>query len=159
MNQQVEKIKWQIFSLIVLEFFIIVIYGFIFKANVIFPLVIVILEGVIVYYLINIFRNELNNFNHSVKEYLGKRYRDIFLYGEVGIVMYNDNYVITFMSDLFTDRNIDRVGKKILSWLPEVDDLISGRSESARISLDEHLYEVTRKDDDCLLYTSPSPRD
>ena len=153
MNQQVEKIKWQIFSLIVLEFFIIVIYGFIFKANVIFPLVIVILEGVIVYYLINIFRNELNNFNHSVKEYLGKRYRDIFLYGEVGIVMYNDNYVITFMSDLFTDRNIDRVGTKILSWLPEVDDLISGRSESARISLDEHLYEVTRKDDEaCLLF-------
>lgn len=149
--QQIDRLKWQIFSLIVLQAFVLVVLYFFFDMIVIVPMIITIIEGLIVYYVIYFCKKEMENYSHGVENYLGNSYREIFGFGQIGIVMYDENYVVTFMSELFNDSNIDRVGKKILSWLPEVDELISGKSETAKIMLDNRLYEVKRKDDDAVL--------
>lgn len=149
--QQVDKLKWQIFSIIVLQFFILIVLYFFFDITVVVPLIITIIEGLIVYYIIYFCKKEIDNYSHGVENYLGSSYNDIFNFGQVGIVMYDENYVVTFMSELFKDSSIDRVGKKILSWLPEVDELISGKSESVKVMLDNRLYEVKRKDEETVL--------
>lgn len=149
--QQIDKLKWQIFSIIVLQFFILIVLYFFFDITVVVPLIITIIEGLIVYYIIYFCKKEIDNYSHGVENYLGSSYNDIFNFGQVGIVMYDENYVVTFMSELFKDSSIDRVGKKILSWLPEVDELISGKSESVKVMLDNRLYEVKRKDEETVL--------
>ena len=149
--QQIDKLKWQIFSIIVLQFFILIVLYFFFDITVVVPLIITIIEGLIVYYIIYFCKKEIDNYSHGVENYLGSSYNDIFDFGQVGIVMYDENYVVTFMSELFKDSSIDRVGKKILSWLPEVDELISGKSESVKVMLDNRLYEVKRKDEETVL--------
>ena len=149
--QQIDKLKWQIFSIIVLQFFILIVLYFFFDITVVVPLIITIIEGLIVYYIIYFCKKEIDNYSHGVENYLGSSYNDIFNFGQVGIVMYDENYVVTFMSELFKDSSIDRIGKKILSWLPEVDELISGKSESVKVMLDNRLYEVKRKDEETVL--------
>ena len=149
--QQIDKLKWQIFSIIVLQFFILIVLYFFFDITVVVPLIITIIEGLIVYYIIYFCKKEIDNYSHGVENYLGSSYNDIFDFGQVGIVMYDENYVVTFMSELFKDSSIDRIGKKILSWLPEVDELISGKSESVKVMLDNRLYEVKRKDEETVL--------
>ena len=149
--QQIDKLKWQIFSIIVLQFFVLIVLYFFFDMVVVIPLIITIIEGLIVYYIIYYCKKEIDNYSHGVENYLGSSYNDIFNFGQVGIVMYDENYVVTFMSELFKDSSIDRIGKKILSWLPEVDELISGKSESVKVMLDNHLYEVKRKDEETVL--------
>lgn len=151
MLQNLDKFKWQVFGLIVIQFAIMIVVNVFLKINVFIPLVITVIEGVLFYFVVEMFKSQLNKYNHSVKNYLGSSYRDVFLYGKIGIVIYDENFVVTFMSDLFSKDNIDRVGQKVLAWLPEVDELISGKSDSVRIMLDNSLYEVTRVDNETML--------
>ena len=68
------------------------------------------------------------------------------------MVIYDDSYVITWMSDLFQARGIDRIGKKVLTWLPEADDLISGKAETVTVQLDDRVYEIKRNEDAPILF-------
>ncbi len=88
----------------------------------------------------------------GVREILGNTAKEAYLYGGIGMVAYDDNHVITWMSDLFYNRGINRVGKKVLVWIPEAEALIHGDSDTAEVQLDEKIYEVTKKEDEPVLF-------
>ena len=88
----------------------------------------------------------------GVREILGNTAKDAYLYGGIGMVAYDDNHVITWMSDLFYNRGINRVGKKVLVWIPEAESLIHGDSDTAEVQLDEKIYEITKKEDEPVLF-------
>ena len=83
---------------------------------------------------------------------LGSTARQAYLTGGIGIVIYDDNYVITWMSELFAERGIDRKGHKLLTWVPEADDLISGKTDTATVRLDERNYEIRRSEDSQIIF-------
>ena len=64
--------------------------------------------------------------------------------GKIGLVTYDKEYVISFMSDLFTKKEIDHTGEKILTWLPELQDAIDGSSDKIVVIINEDKYEVTK---------------
>ena len=68
------------------------------------------------------------------------------------MIIYDDDYVITWMSELFKERNINRIGSKVLTWIPEADDLISGKEDTAFVQLDNHVYEMHRKEDEPMIF-------
>ncbi len=86
-----------------------------------------------------------------MRDALGATAQKAYLFGEVGLLMYDDDYVITQMSELFEERGLNHVGQKVLSWLPEVDPLISGQGDTATVQLDERMYEITRREDEPVL--------
>ena len=113
--------------------------------------IILILQGIIFIYLIDRIDTMSREAATGVAEVLGDSAKEAFLYGEVGMIMYDDDYVITWMSELFEARGINRIGSKVLSWLPEVDPLISGQGDTATVQLDERMYEITRREDEPVL--------
>ena len=113
--------------------------------------IILILQGIIFIYLIDRIDTMSREAATGVAEVLGDSAKEAFLYGEVGMIMYDDDYVITWMSELFEARGINRIGSKVLSWLPEVDPLISGGSDEVMVQLDDRVYEICRREDEPVL--------
>ena len=114
--------------------------------------VIVVLQAVIFYLLFDRFESLTSEQMTTVKDMVGNAETEAFVYGEVGMVGYDDDHVITWMSDLFAERGINRVGFKVLPWLPEAEDLVNGVSDKAVVQLDERKYEITKKEDDRVLF-------
>ena len=152
MIHKIDQLKFRIFLVIAIQIAIIVLLKVLFDRGIFTAGLILIIEIVLLYYSFFILKNEQEKHNDKMNELLGDGATDAFLFGEVGIVAYDDNYIVTWMSDLFNDRGINRVGKKILVWLPEVDSLISGREEVVSVSLDERKYEIRRREDAPMLF-------
>ncbi|MBR0462415.1 MAG: DHH family phosphoesterase [Erysipelotrichaceae bacterium] len=72
--------------------------------------------------------------------------------GEMGILVYNEEYEITWLSAMFYEKQINRVGEKVLVWLPELQDLLSGKAERTVVVINEDKYEVSKKDDAYVLF-------
>ena len=128
---------------------------FFFRAGLdrmILPAVIILIIQVAAYfYLTERFESMMEEQAIGVREALGVTAEKAFLFGEIGLLMYDDDYVITQMSELFEQRGLNHVGSKVLSWLPEVDPLISGQGDTATVQLDERMYEITRREDEPVL--------
>ena len=103
---------------------------FFFRAGLdrmILPAVIILIIQIAAFvYLTERFESLMEEQAIGVREELGATAEKAYLFGEVGLLMYDDDYVITKMSELFEQRGLNHVGTKVLSWLPEVDPLISG---------------------------------
>ena len=128
---------------------------FFFRAGLdrmILPAVIILIIQVAAYfYLTERFESMMEEQAIGVRDALGVTAEKAYLFGEIGLLMYDDDYVITKMSELFEQRGLNHVGSKVLSWLPEVDPLISGQGDTATVQLDERMYEITRREDEPVL--------
>ena len=114
--------------------------------------IILIVEAVLLYFSTDRFVSLITDHSTEIQAVLGTSAEEAFLFGEVGMVHYDEEHVITWMSELFEQRGINRVGTKVLAWLPEADDLINGRSDIAQVELDERSYQITRKEDEAVLF-------
>lgn len=70
----------------------------------------------------------------------------------VGMVVYNDNHEITWASAMFKERGLDVSGQKLLAWIPELNELMSGDLEEVTVIINEHKYEVVKKEDAAVLF-------
>ncbi len=152
MIHKIDQVKIKIAIIVSIQVVAIVILKLLFDRGIFTAGVILLIEAALLYYVFFILKDELDKHNDEMNALLGDGATDAFSFGEVGIVSYDDNYIITWMSDLFSDRGINRVGKKILVWLPEVDSLISGKEEFVTVSLDERKYLIKRRDDAPMLF-------
>lgn len=89
--------------------------------------------------------------NVEVKEVLGNSAEAAFDFAGVGFITYDNNYVITWMSSMFEGYELDRVGKKLLSWLPECADLIQGEADEVIVSINNITFKIKRKEDEAVL--------
>ncbi|MBW9212621.1 MULTISPECIES: DHH family phosphoesterase [Terrabacteria group] len=88
----------------------------------------------------------------TIEHVLGKSAMNGYRLAKLGMIVYDENYVIIQMSDLFKDLGIDRIGYKLLSWLPEANDLLSGDADISYVSLDGRIYELTRQEDEPIIF-------
>lgn len=114
--------------------------------------IILIVEAVLLYFSTDRFVSLITDHSTEIQAVLGTSADEAFLFGEVGMVHYDEEHVITWMSELFEQRGINRVGTKVLAWLPEADDLINGRTDTVQVELDERTYQITRKEDEAVLF-------
>lgn len=146
------KQKVQITVIIALQVIGLAFFQFILNYNVIVAGLVTILEIVLFTLHFRSMEKETEDRNLGITRVLGAEAKDAFIFGETALISYDDSYIITWMSELFEERGINRVGKKLLAWLPEADDLISGKSEQVEIELDKHVYLVHRKEDAQVLF-------
>ena len=88
----------------------------------------------------------------TIERVLGKSAMDGYRLAKLGMVVYDENYVVIQMSDLFKDLGIDRIGYKLLSWIPEANDLLSGAADISYVSLDGRVYELTRQEEEPIIF-------
>lgn len=84
-------------------------------------------------------RNQIEkNLDASVREALDK--------GNIGILYYNDEYEITWVSEFFKQREMDHVGEKLLTFVPGVAELLEDSSIVVDVEIMGSIYSVTKMD-------------
>ena len=152
MHEKMAKLKKYALAAICLQIIILAVFRIGLDKGIMTASIIIIFESVFLYYVFDRFESLSQAQSEGVSDILGKDAKEAYLFGQTGMVIYDDSYVITWMSDLFQTRGIDRIGKKVLTWLPEADDLISGKAETVTVQLDDRVYEIKRNEDAPILF-------
>ena len=152
MHQGINRAKRIIMLLVIIQAVLLFAFRTVLKSGILTASIILIFEAAADIYLFEYFQGLAEEQSSGVKATLGSAAKEAYLMGGVGLVIYDDNYIITWMSELFAERGINRVGHKFLTWVPEADDLISGKSDSASVKLGGHVYEMRRKADAPIIF-------
>ena len=147
MHTKITKTKKIVYSLLVIQACALIVLSFLSKKVSIPSILILMIETILAIYVISDFEEAYEEQSNGVRNVLGSTAEEAFLTGGVGLVMYDDDYIVTWMSELFKERKIDHVGDRVLGWIPEADDLIAGKADEVSVTLDEKTYSITRKED------------
>ena len=88
----------------------------------------------------------------DISRVLGKDAKDALNFGDVGILTYNEEYIVTWASPFFKEKGIELTNNKLTSWISNIRtlfeddvDMVIGKSKG-------RVYEITRKRDAQILY-------
>ena len=146
MQQKMNRIKQLVFVALAIQLAVVILLQLIFKLNILPGILVLIAEALIAVYLIEFFQSANEEESIGLEKYLGGSYADAYLVGGVGMMNYDENYVITWQSELFKERGLDRIGSKLLTWLPETNDIISGETEKVNVTIDQYVYEISKRE-------------
>ena len=66
-------------------------------------------------------------------------------FAKFGIVRYDDNYKITWMSSYLREKGYEQTSDKITAWLPEIMELLDGSVDNVKVCISQDTYIVSRK--------------
>lgn len=144
---KIEKtIKTAVFSISAIIIATLLIMNIVLKINTVVALIssfIFVVLLLVVLYSIDAINNESR---HLIEKSLDASVREALTKGSIGIAYYNDEYEITWMSDFFDKKQLNHLNEKLLTWLPELKDLIEDSSSSVEVKINDDTYEVTKMD-------------
>lgn len=117
---------------------------FIFKYNINLSLIVasIFLIAIIVI-LISLDSLEKENIR-NIDEHLDNATRNALMLGNIGIVVYNDEFEINWMSSFFENRNMNHIGEKLLNWVPELQEILNGEVDKNVIVIDNNKFEINK---------------
>ena len=142
-----------IFTLaLLLEIVIVTSFYLVINVDVLFILAIyVLLKNVIVFGCMIYMASLLENDSLSVSEALNQDMGNALIFGGIGLIQYDDNRNITWVSDLLLALNIKIVGVKLLEWQPTLASLFE--DEDVRlIDVKGRKFEAYNSDESHLIY-------
>ena len=119
---------------------------FFFKTDIIISALILILFSIllgIIYSSLDRIRREMTK---DIENNLELSYKEVLSHGDIGIIVYDENYEITFMSDFFVKKNMDHLGEKLLNWLPELQEMISNEANNHIVIINDEKFSVRKVD-------------
>lgn len=152
MKNKIRKLKKIVLAVLLVQAAVLLAFRLLFDMDVIAAALVLIAQAVMLYAVFYRFEDAYLEESTGVRNMLGTAAQEAYLYGGVGIVIYDGNYNITWMSDLFRQRGLEKVGERLTSWLPEVKDILSGDSDTAMVQLDDRFYQIKRKNDIPMLF-------
>ena len=125
---------------------VLLVMALILHQNIIVPLFITIafiIAFAVVYFYMNSMHAETSR---QIEENVDTAYKEVLNHGDVGILSYDDNYEIIFMSEFFTKRSLNHVGEKLLNWLPELQDMLKNEANTQTIIINDDKFSVNKMD-------------
>lgn len=152
--EKIENFKIQLIILLIFEVLIIGLLAMLgVNLIVIFMMSSVILFNVfLVVWIMMRYDRENKNRNLDLTRILGNDANDALLFGEVGILVYDENMIVTWINDFLEERNIDLIGKKLSSWNFDLNKLFVDNIDNVMIHDKEHVYDVSRKENSTVIY-------
>lgn len=151
--ERLENLKVQIGILVLAEVAAVMMFQLSGLAlNVYLLWIMLILNVVMIVWILFRFQSEKENRDIDISRILGNDAKDALSFGKIGIITYDEAYCATWMNDFLVDRKIAILGKKIASWIPEVNELFQGDVDVVIGRDEEHIYEITRKENAQVLY-------
>ena len=151
---KLENFKLQLAILLVCEILILGLLA-ILKVNII---VIMMMAAVVVFNVFLVawvmirYDQDKKRRDQNLARILGNDAKDALLFGEVGILVYDENLIVTWFNDFLANRGLNLIGKKISSWNPNINDLFVEKADVVTIHDGEYIYEITRKENSTVLY-------
>ena len=151
---RLENFKVQIVIIVLLQVIaLFALYAVGFDGVVMTPMVVMlVLNVLIIIWVMMKYQNDKSQRDIDISRILGRDAKDALVFGEVGIVTYDEQYAATWVNDFMEDRKIDIVGKKLTSWIPMISDLFTGDVDVIKASDKQYIYEITRKENSQVLY-------
>ncbi|WP_278906281.1 DHH family phosphoesterase [Faecalitalea cylindroides] len=88
----------------------------------------------------------------DISRVLGKDAKDALSFGHIGILTYDNEYVVTWASPYFKENNIDIVNHKLTSWIENIRTIFDEDVDVVIGKYEDKIYEITRKSDAQILY-------
>lgn len=88
----------------------------------------------------------------DISRVLGKEAKDALSFGNIGMITYDVDYVVTWCSPFFAERGMDLVNKKVTSWIENIRTLFDEEVDIVIGKYKDSVFEITRKEDNRLLY-------
>lgn len=95
--------------------------------------------------------NQLETNHVTISNVLGQETKNAILFGLVGMLMYDENHVISWQSDLFDEMELDFVGMRLGECLPSLEENFESE-EIHTVHIGEQQFEVYNNQDTCTLY-------
>lgn len=124
---------------------------FVFEMSIILPSIIAVVYLVITFVIYFSYDSLLAESSREIKQSIDSSVSDALKQGNVGILVYDELYEITWMSDFFEERNLNKTGEKLLTWIPEIQDIIQGNSDRNKITINDSKYSVHKYADASVL--------
>ena len=152
MTVKMTRIKNVVIALLLIEF-IFALMGYVFlSSNTSLVLATYIfIKNVIVLGFIFYSSSLANENNLSVSEALNNEAKNAFIFGGIGLIKYDENRNISWVSDLFTEMKLNIVGKKLLEWQPLLASLFED-DDIKVIDINSRKFEVYNSKESRLLY-------
>ena len=152
MTVKMTRIKNVVIALLLIEF-IFALMGYVFlSSNTSLVLATYIfIKNVIVLGFIFYSSSLANENNLSVSEALNNEAKNAFIFGGIGLIKYDENRNISWISDLFTEMKLNIVGKKLLEWQPLLASLFED-DDIKVIDINSRKFEVYNSKESRLLY-------
>lgn len=148
-----ENIKLQVAMVLMLEFVALILLVVLDMTDIAFALIIIlVVNATLVLWILYTVQNEKENRSIDISRILGKESKGALEYGQVGILTYNDQYEVTWVSNFLLERNIQLVGKKVTSFIKQVEELFQGDRDTVVGTYNKRVYEVSRKDQAHVLF-------
>lgn len=152
MKEKLSQIQRMAAIVIGFELIVTIALGTVFKMTIWPMILVIVVEVVLLVWCFDYLEKSALEETITIERVLGKSAMDGYRLAKLGMVVYDENYVVIQMSDLFKDLGIDRIGYKLLSWIPEANDLLSGAADISYVSLDGRVYELTRQEEEPIIF-------
>ncbi len=153
MHDNFEKLKFQIITILAIE--IMVLLGLLlFQYTWAFVAVLIffVLDVAIIVFLLYQYQMDLKQRVISITRILGKEAKDALLLGGVGLITYDENYVVTWANELFEKYGMYLIGQRITNLDPKINELIMGESETITLPMNNRTFQISRKENASLLF-------
>lgn len=117
---------------------------FVFKYDVTLSLVVAVVFIIIlliVYFSIDTMQNEASK---EIEKKLDTSTKLALSLSKTGILVYSEEYEITWMSEFFTSNHIEHVGEKLLNWIPELQNVLEGQEDSTTVVINDEKYRINK---------------
>lgn len=142
----IEKIKMQVIVLILMELLALALLFFLGFNNVAFAIAgFLVVNITMILWIVYTIQKAKESQDIDISRILGKEAKEALAFGMIGIIVYDDNYEVSWISDYLIERDIRLVGKKATAFIEEVAELFNGEVESIVGEHDGCIYEVSRK--------------
>ncbi len=81
----------------------------------------------------------------EISRVLGKDAKDALVFAETGIITYNSDYEVTWMSDYLRSLSLDLINRKLTTFLPQIRELFDGHTDKITGQWKDMIFEVRHK--------------
>lgn len=144
MLEKFEKYKTQLIAMGVVELVLLAIFQ-VFIPNYLFIIqyLIILINLLVIFIVFTIAVKSYQERVMSVTRTLGRESGEAFAFARTGIITYDENRTITWMSEIFEDYNLNYIGASLLDVFPTLTKAVEDPNLTMLIDVDEYIFEVT----------------
>ncbi|NLW15217.1 MAG: DHH family phosphoesterase [Erysipelothrix sp.] len=139
-----EKNKTQLLILGLAEFILLLVVHVFFDAYLsVIQYAIILVNLAIVFIIFTLAVQSYRERVLSVTRTLGKESGEAFAFARMGILTYDENLYITWMSEIFDDYNLTNIGAPLLEVFPKVKSVLDGEDEDVFFEKDDVIFQAS----------------
>ena len=117
---------------------------FVFKQKVLTSLIITIVFIIVLLIIYFSFDTMQKESNKEIEGQIDIATKQALKVGRIGILVYSDDYQITWMSEFFSKNHIEHIGEKLLNWIPELQDVLQGEQDTTIVVINDEKYRINK---------------